>query len=242
MLARMRLSPNVRDLLEGHISLELESIDRLYLNGYVPQLQHGAGLVGFLSQHRGQVIASPALLGQITGKFVAEVRAFAKEQGIPLFHFERNESKDRRAHQLRRERPVRDAVVFIGIAQEKQIVDRPLRGRQFFEELIRDNLDLGRQDRIQLIFPRKIIRTTPGSFRTRVLREGVHPSLHISYKHFDLKQYFKEGRGLRTEGTFHDPSDFGSTRGLKTCPTSKTWATRLTGACWKSSASARTVA
>jgi hypothetical protein len=81
----------------------------------------GAGLVGFLSQHRGQVIASPALLGQITGKFVAEVRAFAKEQGIPLFHFERNESKDRRAHQLRRERPVRDAVVFIGIAQENEL-------------------------------------------------------------------------------------------------------------------------
>jgi hypothetical protein len=119
MLACMSMTSNVRDLLEGHITLELESIDRLYLNGYVPQLQHGAGLVGFLCQQRGQPIASPALLGQITGRFVAEVKAFAKEQGIPLFHFERNESKDRRAHQLRRERPVRDAVVFIGIAQEK---------------------------------------------------------------------------------------------------------------------------
>ena len=113
----MSITPNVRDLLEGHIGLELESIDRLYLNGYVAQLQHGAGLVGFLSQQRGHPIASPALLGQITGSFVAEVKAFAKEQGIPLFHFERNESKDQRAHQLRRER--RDAVVFIGIAQEK---------------------------------------------------------------------------------------------------------------------------
>ena len=94
----MSITPNVRDLLEGHITLELESIDRLYLNGYVPQLQHGAGLVGFLCQQRGQPIASPALLGHITGKFVAEVRAFAKEQGVPLFHFERTESKDRRAH------------------------------------------------------------------------------------------------------------------------------------------------
>ena len=119
MLACMSMTSNVRDLLEGHITLELESIDRLYLNGYVPQLQHGAGLVGFLCQQRGKPIASPALLGHITGKFVAKVKAFAKEQGIPLFHFERNESKDRRAHQLRRERPVRDAVVFIGIAQEK---------------------------------------------------------------------------------------------------------------------------
>jgi hypothetical protein len=68
---------------------------------------------------------------------------------------------------------------------------------------------------VQLIFPRKIIRTTPGSFRTRVLREGVAPSLHISYKQFDLKQYFKEGRALRTEGTFHDPCDFGVNKGLE---------------------------
>jgi hypothetical protein len=43
--------------------------------------------------------------------------------------------------------------------------------------------------------------------------KGVHPSLHISYKHFDLKQYFKEGRGLRTEGTFRDPGDFGVNNG-----------------------------
>jgi len=349
---------NVRDLLDHHVTLELESIDRLYLNGYVPDLQYGAGLVRFLTVQRGQPIASPALLGQITGKFVAEVKAFAKRQDIPLFHFERKESKDQKAHEMRAQRPVRDAVVFIGMAQEKayafsarrlpgkrpvfeftrnksvipnyyyyylddadwgecfikvcsyapwglklylnghewlkrqlakegiafqeldngfltcgnpqrlqalaeelgprqiqtflkkwldrlpmplsandrragydyrlsiwqlefsltQILDRPLAGRQFFEEVIRDNLDLGRPDRVQLIFPRKIIRTTPGSFRTRVLREGVHPSLHISYKHFDLKQYFKEGRGLRTEGTFHDTNDFGLNKGLEQLP------------------------
>ena len=140
MLVRMSLSPNVRDLLEGHIDLELESIDRLYLNGYVPQLQHGAGLVGFLCQQRGQPIASPALLGQITGKFVAEVKAFAKEQAIPLFHFERNESKDRCAQKLRRERPVRDEVVFIGIAQEKAYAfsAHRLPGKRAFFEFTRN--------------------------------------------------------------------------------------------------------
>ena len=100
----MSILSNVRDLLEGHITLELESIDRFYLNGYVPQLHHGPGLVGFLCRHRGQPIASPALLGQITGKFVAEVKSFAAQQAIPLFHFERKESKDQRAHQMRRER------------------------------------------------------------------------------------------------------------------------------------------
>jgi hypothetical protein len=95
-----------------------------------------------------------------------------------------------------------------------QIFDRPLRGREFFEEIIRDNLDLGRPDRVQLIFGRRVTRTTPGEFRTRVIQDGVHPSLHIEYKNFDLKQYFKEGRGCRTEGTFRNTGDFGVNRGL----------------------------
>jgi hypothetical protein len=115
----MSTSPNVRDLLEGHVTLQLDCIDRLYLKGYVARLQHGAGLVEFLCQHRGQPIASPALLGQITGKFIAAVKSFAAREGVPLFHFERKECKDEGAKKLRRERAVRDAVVFIGIAQEK---------------------------------------------------------------------------------------------------------------------------
>ncbi|MGA2120404.1 MAG: hypothetical protein ABSH56_37495 [Bryobacteraceae bacterium] len=88
-----------------------------------------------------------------------------------------------------------------------QIFDRPLRGREFFEEIIRDNLDLGRPDRVQLVFDRVVTKKTPGLFRTRVIQDGVHPSLHIEYKNFDLKQYFKEGRGCRTEGTFRNPND-----------------------------------
>ena len=95
-----------------------------------------------------------------------------------------------------------------------QIFDRPVRGREFFEEIIRDNLDLGRPDRVQLIFDRVVTKKTPGEFRTRVIQEGVHPSLHIQYKNFDLKQYFKEGRGCRTEGTFRNPKDFGINKGL----------------------------
>ena len=79
-----------------------------------------------------------------------------------------------------------------------------MRGREFFEEIIRDNLDLGRPDRVQLIFDRVVTKKTPGAFRTRVIQDGVHPSLHIDYKNFDLKQYFKKGRGCRTEGTFHN--------------------------------------
>ena len=65
----------------------------------------------------------------------------------------------------------------------------------------------GPSDRVQLIFDRVVTKKTPGEFRTRVIQDGVHPSLHISYKNFDLKQYFKEGRGCRTEGTFRNPKD-----------------------------------
>jgi hypothetical protein len=70
----------------------------LYLNGYIAHLQHGAGLVRFLSQQRGNPIASPGLLGQLTGQFVAKVRDFALKHQIPLFAFRPQESKDQRAH------------------------------------------------------------------------------------------------------------------------------------------------
>jgi hypothetical protein len=99
-----------------------------------------------------------------------------------------------------------------------QIFDRPLRGREFFEEIIRDNLDWGRPDRVQLVFDRVVTKKTPGEFRTRVIPDGVHPSLPINYKNFDLKQYFQEGRGCRTEGTFRNPNDFGVHKGLSNLP------------------------
>ena len=95
-----------------------------------------------------------------------------------------------------------------------QVFDRPLRGREFFESVIRENLDLGRPDHVQLLFPRRIIRTTPGRFTTRVITDGVNPSLHIAYKRCHIKQYFKEERALRTETTFNDTYDFGIGRRL----------------------------
>jgi hypothetical protein len=95
-----------------------------------------------------------------------------------------------------------------------QVFDRPLRGREFFETVIRENLDLGRPDHVQLLFPRQIRRTTPGRFTTHVITTGVNPSLHIAYKRCRIKQYFKEERALRTETTFNDTYDFGIGRRL----------------------------
>jgi hypothetical protein len=103
-----------------------------------------------------------------------------------------------------------------------QMLDRPLSGRIFFEQMIRDNLDIGRPDKVSLTFDRKLIRTgpraTPGRFRTRILTDGVDPSVHVDYKHSTIKQYFKEGKALRTETTINDPRDFGLAKGLSHLP------------------------
>src|SRR5437867_263439 len=95
-----------------------------------------------------------------------------------------------------------------------QVFDRPVTGRCFFEEVIRENLDIGRPSQVQLIFDRPITRRTPGRFRTRVLTDGVVPSLHIDYKASKIKQYHKENRALRTETTINDTYDFQIGRSL----------------------------
>ena len=99
-----------------------------------------------------------------------------------------------------------------------QMLDTSVSGRIFFEQVLHDNLDAGRPDRISLVFDRRIIRKgkhpTPGRFRTRVITAGVTPSLHIDYKHTTVKQYHKEGRALRTETTINDPRDFGLSKRL----------------------------
>ena len=95
------------------------------------------------------------------------------------------------------------------------MLDRPVAGRIFFEQVIRENLDIGRPGQVQLIFDRRITRRTPGRMRTRVITEGVTPSLHVDYKRSRIKQYHKEGQALRTETTINDTRDFGVGRLLK---------------------------
>lgn len=103
-----------------------------------------------------------------------------------------------------------------------QTLDRPATGRVFFEEVIRENLDLGRPDKVGLVFDRRIVRKgrskTPGRFRTRVLTAGVTPSLHIDYKNTKVKQYHKLDRALRTETTINDSRDFGIGKRLCNLP------------------------
>lgn len=357
----MTLPRTVADVLTDHVVLEVECIDRLYLNVYQPRLQYPAGVAAFFVGHRGARYASSALMDPISKAFVADLVRFARAQGVPVIEFAKGQRKDDVAQEYLAEFEAAgrvEGVLFIGKAQEKtrvfrtekrrnpatgvvypwivsgtglvnhfyvyavdaefgpfflkfcsyfpynarlcvngnerakrvaaasgigftpldnafaalddpgdvdrlqricygltpaavdrllrkwlkilphpftaadraagyrydisilqaefsltQMLDRPLAGRILFEEIIRENLDIGRPDHVGLVFDRRIIRhgpsATPGVFRTRVLTSGVTPSLHIDYKRSKIKQYHKEGRALRTETTINDSRDFG---------------------------------
>ena len=77
------------------------------------------------------------------------------------------------------------------------MLDRPLPGRIFFDQVIHDNLAIGRPDQVGLIFGRQVRggrrRPTPGRFRTRVITADVTPSLHVDYKNSKIKRYHKLG-------------------------------------------------
>ena len=129
----------VNDLLEGHVGLDIESLDRVYLNGYVPNLQVGGQVVSFMTQHLGFPIPSPAIMEKIGTSFRRAVRAFAAAQQVPIVLF----GKDVRKHDvmgpyLRRQAETGcSGVAAIGVAQEYQNVfsacqraDRGRTGRQ----------------------------------------------------------------------------------------------------------------
>lgn len=345
----MSVARSVADVLSQHVTLEVECIDRMYLNLYVPKLQYAGGVVGFF-HHRDFPFASSALMAPITREFVSDIERFGEREQVDLVTFQKGERKDDVAHEYLAAFEAEEGVLFVGKAQEKtttfrtekrrnpltgasypwivrgsamvnhyyfycvdrdfgpffvkfcsyfpynarlcingnewakrqaaragiafepldngfascakpaalqricdrlsaakidalarkwlgrlphpfsgkdrragyrydvsilqaefsltQVLDRPLTGRVFFEDVIRENLDLGRPDQVALVFDTRVSRRTPGRFRTRVITEGVTPSLHVDYKHSRIKQYHKEGRALRTETTINDTRDF----------------------------------
>lgn len=362
----MTLPRTVSDVVAEHTCFEIECIDRMYLNVYVPQLQYAAGIVGYVHRQLGLPIASTAPLGRITDAFSAAMRRFARTAGVPWVDFVKGDRKDDIMHRhlaCFEAAGQTEGVLFVGRAQEKanvfrtekrrdaqgvsypwivkttglvnhfyvyavdadfgpfflkfcsyfpynaklcinghewakrqaaqagigftaldnafaavddvaavqaicdqlgpahidallrkwlavlphpfcaadraagyrydisilqaefsltQMLDRPVSGRIFFEQVIRDNLDIGRPDQVSLVFDRRLMgrgpRATPGRFRTRVITAGVTPSLHVDYKHATIKQYHKEGRALRTETTLNDTRDFGIGKRLTNLP------------------------
>lgn len=358
----MTVARSAGDVLSDHVEFEVECIDRMFLNVWVPRLAYGAGVQGFFVGHRGHHYASTALMDPMTKAFVAAIHGFVAARGLELVSFGK-ERKDDVAQQFLARFTGTEGVLFVGRAQEKALVwrtqrrysrdgssyawlvrstafvnhfyihcldedfgpffikfctyfpytaklcingnewakrqtakagigftaldngfaavddvnrlqaicdslgptqieallrkwlailpnpfndededagyryelsilqaefslthmlDAPASGRIFFEQVIRDNLDIGRPDHVGLIFDRRILagrkRQTPGRFRTRVITDGVVPSLHVDYKNTKIKQYYKQGRALRTETTINNSYDFGVTKRLTSLP------------------------
>ena len=76
------------------MTLEIESIDRMYLNVYVPALQREGGVASFFRFHRGHHFASSALMDPISKAFVAQMELFAKQEQIPVVLFRKGQRKD----------------------------------------------------------------------------------------------------------------------------------------------------
>src|SRR3954462_7442634 len=125
----MTLARTVADVLNDHVTFEVECIDRMYLNVYVPQLQHAGGLLGYVQRHLGLPIASTAPLAKITDRFVAAVHRFAEDEAIPWVDFAKGQRKDDVMHEHLTRFTAAEGVLFIGRAQEKTTLFRTERRR-----------------------------------------------------------------------------------------------------------------
>jgi hypothetical protein len=270
------LPKSVAELQRENVAFELECIDRMYLNLYVPQLSSAAGVAAYFRGYKGHRFASTKEAAAMSEAFRRQVLEFAQRNATPMIRFEKGTRKDDVMKKRLRRFKGREGVVFIGTAAAQRIAegfneskierffrkwlsklphpypakerkagyryrlsvlqaefsltqswDHPRHGREFFEEVIRENIDLGRPETVQLIFARRMRRSTvrAGRCRTRIVTEGVIPSLHVYYKNTHLKQYHKScrrGAGLRTETTINNAYDFGVGRLLRNLPKLRT--------------------
>src|SRR5260370_6444588 len=114
----------VNQLLDGHVALDVECLDRIYLNGYVPNLQVGGQVVSFMTQHLGCPIPSPAIMEKIGTASRRAVSTFAEPEPFPVVRFGK---ADRKIEVMRRHVDAqaatgRSGVAAIGVAQEYQNV------------------------------------------------------------------------------------------------------------------------
>jgi hypothetical protein len=110
----------VNDVLDGHVVLDLECLDRIYLNAYVPNLQVGGQVASFLTAHLGNPIPSPAIFERIGATFRKAVGRFAEQEHIPVVRFTKTDRKiERMRPYLRAQAKTgRSGVAAIGVAQE----------------------------------------------------------------------------------------------------------------------------
>ena len=85
---------NLREVLEEKVTLDIEGIDRLYLNAYQPMLQTGGGVSAFFRHHRGAAVASTTLMAPMSKAFVAAIQRFAKDNDLEMVRFHKGRRKD----------------------------------------------------------------------------------------------------------------------------------------------------
>ena len=114
----------INDVLDGHVGLDVECMDRIYLNGYVPNLQVGGQVVSFMAAHLGYPIPSPAIIEKMGTAFRKAVDRFAVDNTIPVVRFGKDDRKVEvmRPYLAGQARTGRSGVAAIGIAQEFQNV------------------------------------------------------------------------------------------------------------------------
>lgn len=113
------IEQTVGELLEKHVVLDIEGIDRLYLNAYQPILQTGGGAAYFFKKHRGNAVASTVLMAPMSRGFVKAIDAFIDAQGIDRVHFHPGDNKDTITQQRLHAFSAEEGVLYVGMAQEK---------------------------------------------------------------------------------------------------------------------------
>src|SRR4051794_24435172 len=108
----MSVPRSVAEVLKEHVTLEVEGIDRMYLNVYVPQLQREQGVASFFRFHRGYQFASSALMDPISKTFVKSLEDFARRENVPVVQFRKGQRKDDIAAEYRKKFTRPEGVVF----------------------------------------------------------------------------------------------------------------------------------
>src|SRR5438128_5585475 len=115
---------SVAEILDDHVTFELEAIDRMYLNGYVPSLQTGGGVVYFMKQHLGARVPSTMMVAPLSERFVNAMERFVQTEGVDLVTFKKGQRKDDVAQEYLASFTHDEGVLFVGKAQEKASVFR----------------------------------------------------------------------------------------------------------------------
>ena len=125
----MGVARSVAEVLRDHVVLEVEAIDRMYLNVYVPHLQSVGAVVGYLRVHRGQRFASTTAVTPMTEAFVRNIDQFVIDEGVDLVAFQKGQRKDEVTQKYLRRFTESEGVLYVGKAQEKARVMRTERRR-----------------------------------------------------------------------------------------------------------------